>query len=308
LPGGGEVEVPELKKGEEFVRPPDKATKFPGEPKFSPLRILSEQLPRSDNPAFARNIANRLWYVLLGRGLVYPLDLHHSDNPPSHPELLELLSAELAAQKFDMKWFLREIALSETYQRSTLLPEGVEQLPFDTYQVALEKPLSAEQLLRSTLQATGEWHQGQDAAALVAQTADGPKTETAEPGGVAKNDTQPKLDDYRKKFLAAFANPAREPEIEFMPSVKGALFVSNDATVLGWLKPRSGNLVDALSKLETPAQIAEELYLSVLSRFPTAEETAEVAELLARQPDRKADLLGHLAWALLASTEFGVNH
>jgi hypothetical protein len=46
----------------------------------------------------------------------------------------------------------------------------------------------------------------------------------------------------------------------------------------------------------------------VLSRCPTAEETAEVAELLARQPDRKADLLGHLAWALLASTEFGVNH
>ncbi len=60
---------------------------------------------------------------MLGRGLVEPLDLHHVDNPPSHPELLALLTDELVAMKFDVKAFLREIALSQTYQRAIDLPE-----------------------------------------------------------------------------------------------------------------------------------------------------------------------------------------
>jgi hypothetical protein len=116
LPGGAEIEVPALAKGEEFDEPPDKKTRFPGTPKFNTLRLLSEQLPRADNSLFTRNIANRLWWVMMGWGLVEPLDLAHADNPPSHPELLDLLASELAAHQFDMRWLLREIALSQTYQ------------------------------------------------------------------------------------------------------------------------------------------------------------------------------------------------
>ena len=66
----------------------------PGVPKFSPLAMLAEELPAPDNPDFTRNIGNRLWFLLMGRGLVHPLDLHHTDNPPSHPELLDLLAKE----------------------------------------------------------------------------------------------------------------------------------------------------------------------------------------------------------------------
>ena len=74
-------------------------------------------------------MANRLWFLLLGRGLVHPLDLHHSDNPPSHPELLDLLAEEFAAHDFDIKWLLREIALSKTYQRSSVMPSGESKVP-----------------------------------------------------------------------------------------------------------------------------------------------------------------------------------
>ena len=58
---------------------------------------------------------------MLGRGLVHPVDLHHSANPPSHPELLQLLSEDIAARNFDVKSFLREIALSEAYQRDSIV-------------------------------------------------------------------------------------------------------------------------------------------------------------------------------------------
>ncbi len=63
---------------------------------------------------------------MMGRGIVHPLDMHHSANPPSHPELLDLLAKRLGESKFDARAFLRELALSETYQRSSLLPEDVD--------------------------------------------------------------------------------------------------------------------------------------------------------------------------------------
>ena len=94
----------------------------------SPNRLdLARWLVDRRNPLTARVAVNRIWRMHFGRGLVATQeDFGSQGRLPTHPELLDLLSAELAAQKFDMKWFLREVALSETYQRSTLLPQGVE--------------------------------------------------------------------------------------------------------------------------------------------------------------------------------------
>ena len=75
LPFGTEVDVPTFAKGEELALAADKNSKSPGKPKFSPLAILAEQLPTASNTQFARNIVNRLWWQMLGRGLVHPLDL-----------------------------------------------------------------------------------------------------------------------------------------------------------------------------------------------------------------------------------------
>lgn len=289
LPGGDEVAIPEFAKGEEFAVAPNKKERFEGTPKFSPLKVLAEQLPKADNAAFSKNIANRLWFVMLGRGLVHPLDLHHADNPPSHPELLDLLAKEFVEHQFDIKWLLREIALSETYQRSSRLPAGVADPPLaETFLTAIEKPLSAEQFLASVLQATGEADKFANAA-----------TDPA----VAKE-----ADTLRERFRKAFANPPREPEGDYAPSVKGTLFLLNDSVVLGWLTPRPGNLIDRLSKLSDATQTADELYLSVLSRLPSDDERAEAVAHLAKHPDQRPKSLAQLAWALLASTEFSVNH
>ena len=67
-------------------------------------------------------------------------------------------------------------------------------------------------------------------------------------------------------------------------------------------------MVDRLVKLDDAGAVAEELYLSVLTRLPGAEERAEVDQYLQRFPSRRAEALGELAWALIASAEFRSNH
>jgi hypothetical protein len=175
------------------------------------------------------------------------------------------------------------LALSETYQRSSRLPEGVTELPpADRYLVALEKRLSAEQLLASVLLAT-ENHQRLAA-------------------------THPDYADLEKRFLAAFANEAREPELEVNATVKASLFLMNDGKVQELLQPREGNLLDRLSKMDDPRQQIEELYLSLFSRLPKGDELAEVLGFLEKSAIGRDAAIRQVAWGMLSSIEFCVNH
>lgn len=279
VPGRDEIAIPALKKGEEYRVKPDPKAKTPGILQFSTLAKLSEQVPAADNQAFNRNIVNRLWFIMMGRGLVHPLDLHHTDNPPSHPELLDLLAKEMVARKYDIKSLLGVLARTQTYQRSSRLPAGEKDAPTNEFRTAQERRLEAEQLLRAVLEATGE---------------------NAVKGGTS-------FTTMRPLFLRAFAYAAREPEDEFSPSLKGALFLLNDKSVLACLAPKPGNLLDRLQKLDDK-KVVEELYVSVLTRMPTADELETAGKYLGERKDRRPAALRNLTWSLLASTEFCVNH
>ncbi len=81
---------------------------------------FSEWIARGDNPWFARAAVNRLWHYFLGVGLIDPVDgLGTEDNPPSHPELLDELVRQFVAHHFDLKFLIRAITGSSTYQRSS---------------------------------------------------------------------------------------------------------------------------------------------------------------------------------------------
>jgi hypothetical protein len=122
VPGGPEIAEPAFYPGDEYAVPP--ADGIRSVPKFSRRAALAEAATNGTNRWFNDNFANRLWAVLMGRGLVHPPDMHHSENPPTNPALLRLLSDELARTGFDVKSFLRELALTRTYQRSIDLPHG----------------------------------------------------------------------------------------------------------------------------------------------------------------------------------------
>jgi hypothetical protein len=284
LRGGEEIEIPAFEKGKEYEQPPAKGS--PGIPKFRPRELLADALVR--HPQFARNSVNRFWFIFMGRGIIHPLDLDHKANPPSDPALLDSLTAGFVESGFDVRALVRRIVTGPQYSR------GGKASPI--------KPLSAEQMAWSTMTATGNLER-----ILRGPIPEGSKFTTKDYLS-GKSQTPPaSLPDILKLFVAIFGNAEGEPEVGFQPSMTHALFLMNDRLVLGWLKPAEGNLVDRLSKLSGDA-VADELYLSVLTRMPDAAERKEVASYLERNGKKLEAALGELAWALIASTEFRMNH
>lgn len=290
MPGRPAVTEPKLEKGQEWLVAPAKDVR--PVPKFSRRAQLAGQVTDVGNERFRRNAANRLWALMMGRGIVHPLDMDHGRNPPSHPELLKLLADEFAASKFDTRTFLRELALSQTYQRSSELPAGVKDVPPESFAVAILKPLSPEQLARSLMQGSGLT----DAERLVlGKTLD----ETRLAARLAAN---------VRAFVQTFGSPAGQPEDRgFDVTIDQTLFLNNGTTVRGWLAPRAGNLTDRMLALKDDKAVVEELYLSVLTRAPSDEERKEFADYLKGRTDRPA-AFQEMEWALLASAEFRFNH
>ncbi|MGH7134249.1 MAG: DUF1553 domain-containing protein, partial [Pirellulales bacterium] len=290
LPGEKELDEPQVEKGQEYaVAPADGVRPVP---KYSRRAQLPALLPRGENVAFRRNIANRLWALVMGRGLVHPLDMHHGENPPSHPALLDLLGERFAAMHFDIKAFLRELVSSETYQRSSELPPGVAALPPECFAVAPLKPLPAEQLALAALQATGMTD--------VYRASLGP----------ALNETTlyEKLAGNLVPFVQVFAGQAGQPEQDFQATLEQTLFVANGGVLRSWIAPQPGNLADRLSRVTEPAAVAEQLYLCVLSRPPGADEIADLTVYLQQRAQDRPAAIQEWIWALLASDEFRFNH
>lgn len=286
IPGMAEVSIPEFKKGEEFLVPPDPKKKIQGVPKFSPLEKLSEQLPTASNPDFAKNIVNRIWFIMIGRGLVHPLDLHHAGNPPSHPELLTLLAREFNDHNYDIKWLLTELANTRVYQRSSRVDVGKTPEVPSYFGTAIEKRISAEQLLASIMVATGRYEKLDK-----------------------KDGKDPEMPEALKvKFIKAFANAARDPEDEIAFSLKAALFLLNDDAVLALLKPEAENTTAALVKMKPDNLMIEKAYLAILSRKPDPQETKDALEFLSNPSIAGESGVKNLVWALLSSSEFNLNH
>jgi hypothetical protein len=302
LPNGAEVEIPQFEKGEEYEKPAEDG--LPAVPKFRPRERLAKDLTAKENELFSRNSVNRIWFLLMGRGLSHPLDQMHGKNSPSHPKLLELLAGEFVSHGFDLKWLLREIMLSETYQRSSRLPEGVTKVEPASYRVTSPKGLTPEQLLRAVLRATGNT---KHAKALKVD----PEAEKFDRKGYftgSNVELPPSLAEMEAIFIQTFGRPPGEAEVDFSPGVNKSLFLMNDRLIEHWLKPRAGNLIDRLSKMDAPDAMAKEMYLAVLSRLPEKEEAIGIADYLARNEPRRTAALGDLAWALLNSAEFMFNH
>ncbi|HEY1067011.1 MAG TPA: hypothetical protein VGE52_12900, partial [Pirellulales bacterium] len=187
--------------------------------------------------------------------------------------------------QFDVKWLLRELALTETYSRSSETA-GDAPPPPELFAVALERRASAEQLLRSLLVATLPIEESRDDAKLAAKFA-----------------------ELRPKAIKSFANPAKEPEDAYGATVQGALSLLNDEAFLKLFEPEAGNLTDRASQMAKPDQAIEALYLAILARRPTTEEQSDALTFLERfSGERRPAGLKHLAWALAASMEFSVIH
>jgi hypothetical protein len=327
VPFGKEFEIPDPPE----VDPAEKKKKpDPNQPPaFSALSLIANDLTSGDKELFRKNIANRLWFSMMGQGLVEPLDQFHSANPPSHPELLDLLADELASHNFDIKWMVRELALTKTWQRSSRMASADKLPPRNSYRLGLQRRLTADQLFASVLQATGNLDRLLERSKAFNAKKDSEKTDSENKDAETKDAAaeEPAVDEYKELqalFLTAFGSEPKEPAIDYAPAVKQALFLLNDSKVLDLLTPHSGNLIDRLAKMPNTS-VADELYLSIFCRLPDEEERAMINEYLAetsaanddnenKSKEQSAEnsprttALSQLAWAMLTSMEFCVNH
>jgi hypothetical protein len=307
------LEEPALAKGQEYFVAPSKGNDVRPIPRFSRRQQLAIAATEGTNTYFNANIVNRLWHLMMGRGLVHPPGLHHAENPPTHPELLDELAREFVASKFDVKAMLRELALSKTYQRSSEVPQGMtaEQSAPGRYAVALLRPLSPEQMAWSLMEAAGMC-EAQRTAEAQQLNADPRLRDMAAASTKARylRDRQIEEKAYAAlagnvpQFVNLYGGNAGEPEQDFQASVHQALFVANGPTVRTWL----ATLATRLQAVTNPGAAADELYLAALSRLPSEEERAEVIEYLVRRTDNRAAGIQEIAWALVASAEFRFNH
>jgi hypothetical protein len=294
------ISEPKFEKVEDayIVKPDEKDKTIRPVPRFSRRVKFAEFIASADNRRFCRTTGNRLWALMLGRGIVHPIELDHSDNPPSHSLLLALLTEEFARQQLDIKLFLREIALSKTYQRSSRRESADANAPPPAdaqFALGLLKPLSPAQFAWSVMQATGETD--------VHRTALGDKyTEPA---------LYEKLAGYEQRFVQLFGGEPGHPSDSFESTTAQVLFLANDPAIVGFLKPKIGNLADRLLKIpeDHPHQIAEELFLSTLTRRPTADDVQDVTGFLSGQTGAaRAAAIEELIWAAISSSEFRFNH
>jgi hypothetical protein len=242
--------------------------------------------------------------------------MHHPDNPPSHPQLLDLLSEQLVAMKFDVRAFLRELALTRTYERSSELPESVheEDLKPSRFAVAPLKPLSPEQMAWSLMEAAGLIAPQRDAErARLEGDARLEAVLELDPDRQALRETLIERGVYAKlqgnvgPFVSLYGGAPGEPEQDFQATVQQALFFGNAATVKTWLTSGGASLVGRLSAMSDAGAAVEELYLCTLSRLPHEQERLEAIEYVIRH-SAKPQAIEEMAWALLASSEFRFNH
>src|SRR5438034_7105145 len=125
-----------------------------GLPKSSRRAHLGEGIVT--HPHFARTLANRIWSWFMGRGIIHPVEYDHDGNLPSNPELLDLLAADFHDNNHNLKRLIREIVLSQAYQRSSeSKTDGKAPIP-EGFLAAAIRPLSPEQFAWSLAQATGQ--------------------------------------------------------------------------------------------------------------------------------------------------------
>ena len=276
-----------------------------------PRDVFADWLLAPNNPWLARNIVNRYWAWLLGRGIIHEPDDIRPDNPASNPALLAYLEGELVAGHYDLKRLCRLILNSQTYQLSSvprfLTPAAAAN--FASYPL---RRLDAEVLIDAINRITG-------ASDLYTSAIPEPFTYIPE--------DQPAIalpdGSITSPFLALFGRSARatgmvsERDNKSLPAQW--LYLLNSSHIQRKLE-QSAKLKAVLDPSHKPETIIDELYLTILSRFPTVEEVQILATYGQVQPARPANPSAppivvkrredwlDLAWALINSTEFLYRH
>jgi len=265
------------------------SAKFLGgaEPKMTssePYRpVLAKWLASPDNPYFARAMVNRFWHHVFGRGLVNPVDDMHENNTPSHPELLSALTEQFKTSGFDLRYLLTAICNSEAYQR-TSVPSSSNSEDHTLYSHRTVRAMLPEQLYDSVVTVLG--------ADKASKRDAGPYKKGG--GG-----------SVRDQFVNFF-RVVEEPDVtEYQSGIPQALRMMNSNFTNNVTAAVNRSI--KLAGSNDPAKVIEQIYLTGLSRRPTADETRRMTEFFQKHAT-PANAYNDMLWAILNTSEFVLNH
>jgi uncharacterized protein DUF1549/uncharacterized protein DUF1553 len=255
--------------------------------------VLAKWMTSPDNPYFAKAAANRIWAHLFGIGIVDPADDMRETNPPSHPELLDVLAKAFVDNHYDIKFMIKAITASKTYQRTSALDGPADDPRLFTRMSA--KGLTAEQLYDSLAVATGfNDDNGDDPNAFVNPFGGG---------------------GTRAEFLARFSNNA-DKRTETTTSILQALALMNgrltsDVTT-SVLEAKQNHTLGSVcdSPFMDTRQKLDALYVSALGRPMRADEAERMVKYVEKggPSGDQNKALADVFWVLLNSSEFIFNH
>jgi hypothetical protein len=261
------------------------------------LEALAAWLTSPSNPFFARTQVNRVWFHLMGRGLVEPVDDFRATNPASHPALLDALAADFVKNGHDLRRLIRLIMNSRVYQLASE-PDATHCDDEMNFSHNLVRQLGAEQLIDSQSAAAAApmkffgFPEGTRAAQLPRAHAE------------KRRDQKPSAPDV---FLEVFGKPARlltsESERCSEPTMSQAFQMISGPSVNELVARKDNRLGRLLDAGRTDREIVAEMYWAALSRPPSAAELDGALGFVLRAKDRR-HALEDVLWGLLNAKEF----
>jgi len=258
-----------------------------------------EWLVSDENRQFAYTIVNRIWFWLMGVGIVEPADDFRADNPPANTALLEYLRKELVAHQYDLRHIFRIILTSDAFSRSSISNDGnrADNRYFSHYPT---QRLTAEQLMDAICDITGVPDRYSSRA---------PEPFTHYPAGTRA--TEIGDGTVTTSQLQLFGRPSRDVSLESdrnnTLTFKQVIFLLNAGHILDKIQnsPVIRNLVETNRERR---KLIEEIYIRTLCRFPEAKEMASIIAYADENKLGNIKLAQNLTWALINSNEFIFNH
>jgi hypothetical protein len=273
----------------------------------SDRQALAAWVTATENPYFARAMVNRVWASYFGRGLVNPVDDMLPENEPSHPELFDELTEAFVAGGFDVKHLVRAVCNSQSYQRTHRpLPDNADDV--ELYSHRAMKLLTAEQLFDSLQAVTGTAPFDAPGMGPAGRAVEGsPRVAFAvyfSPG-----DPDPDLTAYLRGIPHAL-RLMNSPLVNDFEAVERERLAKRRKERGGSTAADAGeSILDRWVRPEmSPAGVVEGLYLTTLSRRPTAAETDRLTGYVRRRGDDPRRAYSDILWALMHSSEFSLNH
>ena len=265
-----------------------------------PRQTFANWLISKDNRWFARCAVNRIWYWLMGRGIINPVDDIRTDNPPVNERLLKYLEGEFIRSNYDTRHIMKLIINSQTYQQSSIPTSQSKEVEkyFAVYPV---RRLDAEVLIDALCEITG--------------TTEKYSSSIPEPFSfIPENEHSIKLADgsITSPFLELFGRPPRDTgeisERNNLPTKEQSLHMLNSTHIRE--KILKGYKLKQLFKKSRGRRRAyiNDIYLTILSRRPTNDELMILNNYSKTSGLKGRAIAEDIIWALINSKEFMYQH